>query len=163
METVKVHGIDELRRRLEALPREIAGKNGGPLLAALRKMGRKVQGDAKRIVRKKSGTLADNIIVVRSKDPRRVNATEAVRVTIRYKAKKYKDTKANRKAGRVGGKYKELGPLFYARFLEFGTSRQPAYPFMIPAFDMNKNDMPNIFKTELGAAIDRAVKKLSKR
>lgn len=43
---------------------------------------------------------------------------------------------------------------FYGRFLEIGTSKMPAYPFLLPAFEQNrkrvkKQIMADIFK-ELG-------------
>lgn len=158
-ETIRIEGLEEVRKRLLALPREISGKNGGPLLAALRKMGRVIQADAKARVRKKSGTLADNIIVVRKKN--QFTGTEEVNVTVRAKATKFKDNKANRRKGRVGGLYKAYGPLFYARFLEFGTSKMPAYPFLRPAFESHKGQLGDIFRNELSAAIDLAVRRLN--
>lgn len=161
-ETVQVHGLKELGERLRALPKEISGKSGGPLLAALRKMGREIQAEAKERVHVDTGTLRENIIVTRARDPKALGGTEAVHVTVRYKAKAYKDSKGNRKQGRVGEEYKDYGPLFYARFLEFGTEHAPAYPFMRPAFESKKAELPEMFKTELSAAIDRAVRKLNR-
>lgn len=161
-EIQNIEGLRELGERLKALPKEISGKSGGPLLKALRKMGRVIQGRAKNRVRRKTGTLADNIIVTRDKYARRKGMTEGVQVTVRYKAKGYKDNARNRRSGRVGGTYKNYGPLFYAKFLEFGTSKMPAYPFMRPAFEESKGDLGSIFRTELSAAIDSAVNKLNK-
>lgn len=161
-ETQNIEGLRELGERLKALPKEISGKSGGPLLKALRRMGKVIQGRAKDRVRVKSGTLRDNIVVVRDKRARRKGATEGVEVTVRYKAKGYKDNARNRRTGRVGGTYKNYGPLFYAKFLEFGTSKMPAYPFMRPAFEGSKNELGGIFKAELTKAIDDAVRKLNK-
>lgn len=161
-ETAQVHGLKELGERLRALPKEISGKNGGPLLAALRKMGRAIQQEAQARVPVDTGTLRENIIVTRERDPKGMGATEAVHVTVRYKAKAYKNNKGNRRKGRVGENYKDYGPLFYARFLEFGTEHAPAYPFMRPAFESQKSELPEMFKTELSAAIDRAVRKLNR-
>lgn len=161
--TVQVHGLKELGERLKALPAEIAGKNGGPLLAALRKMGREIQQEAQQRVPVDTGTLRENIIVTRSRNPQAVGMTEAVQVTVRYKARKYKDNKKNRRKKQVGEEYRDDGPLFYAKFLEFGTVKMQPHPFMRPAFEAKKSALPEMFKKELSAAIDRAVMKLRKR
>lgn len=154
---VEVTGLKELQARLLALPKEIGDK---PLKAALRKVGRVVQASAKNRVRRRTGALADNIIVARMRGLPK--GEEAVQVTIRAKARKYKDTKANRRKGRVGGEYADVGPLFYARFLEFGTSQMRAYPFLRPAFEMHKAALPEIFRRELFLAIEAAVLKMQR-
>lgn len=151
---IEVMGLRELNARLMALPAEIGNK---PLKAALRKVGRVVQKTAKDKVRRKTGALADNIIVARIR--KLPKGEEAVQVTIRARAKKYKDNARNRRTGRVGGAYADVGPLFYARFLEFGTSKMQAYPFLRPAFEQNKSELPGMLRTELSVAIDRYVAK----
>lgn len=154
VQRVEVTGLRELNARLLALPAEIGNK---PLKMALRKVGKVVQGSAKNKVRRKTGALADNIIVAQV---RKLPPTEvAVQVTIRAKAKKYKDNARNRKSGKVGTAYADVGPLFYARFLEFGTSKMPPYPFLRPAFEENKSTLPEMLRTELSQAIDRYVAK----
>ena len=41
----------------------------------------------------------------------------------------------------LGHYFADMGPTtFYARFLEFGTIKMPAYPFMIPAIDSVEKD-----------------------
>ena len=59
----------------------------------------------------------------------------------------------------MGGGYTDYGPLFYARFLEFGTSHQPAYPFLRPAFEEDKSSLPELIRDDLAAGIDKAMKK----
>lgn len=161
--TVDIPGLRELGERLKALPKEIAGKNGGPLLKALRRMGTVIQKDAKSRVAVKTGTLRDNIIVVRKRKDKLRPGEEGVDVTVRFKATAYKDNARNRRLGRVGGTYKNAGPLFYAKFLEFGTSRQPATPFLTPAFEAAKGTLPEMFRTALTKSIDEAVRKLAKK
>jgi len=162
-ETVKVEGLDELRIRLHALADELGPKANGPLLTALRRMGTVIQKDAQSRVAVKTGTLRDNIITARLPKRARKNGEEGVQVTVRANAKKYKDNARNRRLGRVGGDYKAYGPLFYARFLEFGTSHQPATPFLTPAFEANKAMLPEMFRSALSKSIDEAVKKIAKR
>lgn len=52
-----------------------------------------------------------------------------------------------------GVKFVEIGPtkgdnskFFYGKFLEFGTSKMPAQPFMGPAFEKNKGTIMNAMK-----------------
>lgn len=164
VEIVKIHGLKELEQRLKALPDEITKKGaGGPLLLALRRMGAKIQKDAKSRVAVDTGTLRDNIITTRLPRRKRKQGEDGVQVTVRAKAKKYADNARNRRLGRVGGEYNTYGPLFYARFLEFGTSKMAARPFLTPAFEAAKRELPGMFQKELARAIDDAVKKLAKR
>jgi HK97 gp10 family phage protein len=162
-EVRNVEGLRELGRRLKALPKEISGKNGGPLLKALRRMGAVIQKDAQARVAVKTGTLRDNIIVTRKRKQDLRPGEEGVEVTVRAKAKKFADNARNRKSGRVGGEYKSYGPLFYARFLEFGTSHQPATPFLTPAFESAKGTLPEMFRNALSKSIDEAVRKLARK
>lgn len=160
---VRIEGLREIGLRLKALPKEISGKNGGPLLKALRRMGVVIQKSAKAKVPVKTGALRDNIIVVR-KDKRRLRpGEEGVDVTVRYRFKTYVDSRGNRKKNRVGAQYKVHGPLFYARFIEFGTSKMQAKPFLRPAYEEAKGALPEIFRKELTAAIDQAVRKLASK
>lgn len=159
--SVKIEGMDAVVEKMRELAAMMDPKSrASPLLPALRKAGQVVQKDAKARVRKDTGTLRDNIIVSRVKGARKGGATEAVEVTIRYKAKKYSNRAYNRRTGRAWQEYQDLGPLFYARFLEFGTSKMPAYPFLRPAFDANASSLPNIVRDELAASIEKQITKL---
>ena len=45
--------------------------------------------------------------------------------------------------------------VFYWRFLEFGTSRQPATPFLRPALSNNIDAITNKFSEVFSAEIDK--------
>lgn len=47
------------------------------------------------------------------------------------------------------------GRAFYGRFLEFGTSKLAAKPFLRPAFDAKKDESLTIFKEKLAANIEK--------
>ncbi len=168
MTTVKVFGLKELEQKLKALADEFGQKKAkSTLRSALRKAGVVVQKEAQRRVhvdkRKPDDGVhvRDNIIVTSAKKtPPNV---VAVNVTVRTRSKKYVNNAKNRRAGRVGGAYRDMGRLYYAKFLEFGTSKMPAYPFMRPAFEAKKGELPGIIRDELALAIDRAVKRLRSR
>ncbi|MBF6792130.1 HK97-gp10 family putative phage morphogenesis protein [Acinetobacter baumannii] len=57
----------------------------------------------------------------------------------------YTNNSQNRRAGRVGKTYQIDLSVFYWRFLEFGTSRQPATPFLRPALYENIEQVTDIF------------------
>jgi HK97 gp10 family phage protein len=52
---------------------------------------------------------------------------------------------------------------FYSRFLEFGTSKMSAKPFMRPAFDESLPQMEAAFAEALTSGVKREVKKASKK
>lgn len=85
-----------------------------------------------------------------------------MRVGVRGGARQYTDTVKNRRAGRVGKTYKTLGDksnpggdTWYWRFLEFGTSRSRARPFLRPAFNRNRDKALTIIATDLDREITR--------
>ena len=158
MAEIHVDGLNDLLKRLVILADVTTDKDAQKSITkALRKSMQVVQKDAQSIVHVKSGTLKQNIIVAKARKP--PQGQIEMDVTVRYKAQAYKDNKSNRRKGLVGGTYKNYGPLFYGAFLEFGTVKMPAYPFMGPAWDRNKDALPDIFKTELSSAIDSAMAK----
>ncbi len=153
-DTVYVSGLKELQVRLQALSDTVGGKAASkPVVHALRQAANILKNDAINRVRKRTGTLAANIITTHPRT--KVPGVETINVTIRAKAKRYKDNKTNQRAGRSGGKYKDYGPLFYARFLEFGTSKMPAYPFLRPAFEAHKSELPDVVATNIREDLEK--------
>lgn len=162
MVDVRVDGLKELQTKLVALGNEYGTKAAfNPVRNALNKAARIVRDSAKQKVRRKTGTLAENIIATSRGKPDDRGYISA-KVTVRAKAKAYKANARNTRKGRVGAEYKDYGPLFYARFLELGTVKMPAYPFLRPAFEENKGALPEMIKNELAAAIERSVAKLKR-
>jgi HK97 gp10 family phage protein len=159
--TVEVSGLRELEAQLLAIGEEYGPKAAlSPVRRALGKAGKVVQATAKQKVRRKTGTLAENIIVTTYKKP--PEGQIGVKVTVRAKAKAYKSSSRNIRSGKVGLDYNFYGPLFYGSFLEFGTSHQPAYPYMRPAFEENKGMLPGLIRDELAKAIAASVKRLQR-
>lgn len=52
---------------------------------------------------------------------------------------------------------------FYMAFIEWGTARQPARPFMRPAWDRNKEQALVTFNDELITAVERAAERRARR
>jgi HK97 gp10 family phage protein len=160
-QVIAVSGLRELEAQLLAIGQEYGPKAAlSPVRRALGKAGKIVQASAQAKVHRKSGTLAENIIVTTYRKP--PEGQIGVKVTVRAKAKGYKSNSRNVRSGKIGLNYNFYGPLFYGSFLEFGTSHQPAYPYMRPAFEENKNMLPGLIRDELAKAIDATVRRLKK-
>lgn len=156
-DTVYVSGLKELQARLRALSDSVGGKAAQkPVAAALRKAAVILQKACVANIERQglvlTGTLKNNIVVYKKKAP---PGTVSYGVSVRSKAKKYKDTAANQRAGRSGGTYKDYGPLFYARFSEFGTRHEVAKPWMRPAFEEHKNELPEVVRDDLSLRLDK--------
>lgn len=92
------------------------------------------------------------------------------RVGVAGGARAYANTSANRRKGRVGKKYETLGDksnpggdTFYWRFLELGTEKIAATPFLRPAMESNQQRATEVFVEEFNAAIDRVIARAQKR
>ncbi|WP_151768895.1 HK97-gp10 family putative phage morphogenesis protein [Acinetobacter colistiniresistens] len=81
-----------------------------------------------------------------------------MRVGVRGGAKiPYTNNAQNKRSGKAGKSYVGDGRVFYWRFLEFGTSRQPATPFMRPALHENIQPVTDkfvqVFRLQLTAVL----------
>jgi HK97 gp10 family phage protein len=160
MVEVKLHGVEQTFATLRALPAEIASKRGGPVRAALRKAAVVVQKQelanlqtvtsnatsaGKRL---STGFLAKNVVVTRGKAPL---GSKGERFLVRVRRKTYPDTNG------------EVSTLKTAQLLEYGSSQQPAEPWIRPAVEGRGREAIETFERELRAGVDRAVRKLAKQ
>lgn len=159
--TVEVEGLGELLRRLEALPKEIAGKNGGPVRRALGRAARLVRDEVRANAPKRTGKLEANVIAARVRNDRPPGVSERFVVSVRGRRARYADTRENRRAGRVGQTYQRDGEAFYWKFIEFGTAKMAARPFIQPSFAARAADALDEFTRALGADLDKIVRKLN--
>jgi HK97 gp10 family phage protein len=164
-DTKTLHGLDGVLAALKALPPEIVSKNGGPVKSALRKGGVVIQKAAQENVRRvvtntqakgytSTEVLEKAIVVRRDPNPQRSGAAERYRVLI-ARGRKYGD-RLNKKGG------KPLTAVMTGRWLEFGDERQPAEPWMTPAFMSSKERALSTVVDELRKGVDRAIRKVSK-
>lgn len=150
---IKVEGLQELERRLLEFGPKVA-RNG---LRSSNYAGAKVIREAVRqSAPVRTGLLKASIEAFRRRGPQ----TQAKHsVGVKGVRKKYANTALNRRRGRVGRKYQADGPAFYARFVEFGTSKMTARPFMRPAFEKSSTAAIEAVKAGLAKAIERAAKR----
>ena len=155
MASANVAGLAELRLQLLRLGADIASKNGGPVRSALAKGARKVRdvvrlrapssadaGDGEGESEEKGGRLRNAIVAVRDKDPGAFGLTESY--VVRVKNGKDRDDKRG---------------AYYWRFVEFGTAKQPARPFLRPTFEAEKEAFAQEAVTDLRKAIASAVRR----
>jgi HK97 gp10 family phage protein len=154
---VEIKGLREIQQAMMKLPRRFDRKllNQSLLVGA-----RLVRDDAKR-----------RVPVLQTPDPRRVRGalmkaihagavrpdrhTASVWVRVRPLTKRQIAT-FKRKSGK-GAADNPLDP-FYWRFVEFGTSKMAARPFLRPAFEAKKVDAVNAAIADLRPRVDEAIK-----
>lgn len=146
---VQIDGLKELDAKLRRIADQFEDKAAtGITKNALRKAARVVRDDAKRLVPVDQGNVRDNIVVVTENAKNRPSDAPgdgpSALVTVRKFAKS------------------DGTPLYYARFLEFGTEKMSKKPFLRPAFDENKQSLPGIIRKSLADGIDKFVRKLPK-
>ena len=160
--TTQIHGLEPALRRMRAIGNDKTVKR------IARKAMRQAMNIARDEARQKVKRLDDPTtpekiwkeIVVQNGRSRNKN-TLVMRVGVRGGARiPYTNNAQNRRAGRVGKTYQADGRVFYWRFLELGTSRQPATPFLRPALYENIEQITDkfvqVFNFELSVVLGEA-------
>lgn len=149
----KLSGLDGVLELLQSLPAEVVSKGGGPVRIALRKGAMVIKNEAATNLTNatagdtSTGLLLANLVVSRGK---KLGGTRGERYIVRVRRKSY-----NRDGVSVSTQQT-------ARFLEYGTSDQPAEPWLRPAFASKAKQAILTTEAELIKSIDRVVKKLAK-
>lgn len=124
-ETLRLHidGLQQLDRQLHSLPDKVAGR---ALAAAVRAGARVVRDAARERAPVQTGTLQANIVIRNERSGSDAEKTALVAV--------------------------RNHPAYYWRFVEFGTRKMAAHPFLRPAFDACERE-----------AVDAITEKLEQR
>ncbi|RSQ52956.1 hypothetical protein EA702_16150 [Acinetobacter baumannii] len=160
--TTQIHGLEPALRRMRAIGNDKTVKR------IARKAMRQAMNIARDEARQKVKRLDDPTtpekiwkeIVVQNGRSRNKN-TLVMRVGVRGGARiPYTNNTQNRRSGRVGKTYQTDGRVFYWRFLELGTSKQPATPFLRPALYENIEQITDkfvqVFNFELSVVLGAA-------
>lgn len=155
---LKLTGFKELGDRLANLGPKLAARG----LRATALAGALVVRDAAKQTTAwsdRTGLLRKNIIVGEKRGQGFASRQSTYSVKVRNaKAQKYTNTATNRRLRRVGKKYQVEGTAFYGRFLEYGTSRMSARPWLRPAFDQSVTQAIEAMRARLGQAVEDAWK-----
>lgn len=174
--TVKVEGLRELGERMrglsEAVNKKIARAATAAAAGVIKKAAQqKVPVDTgtlkkgivvKRIPPGESGRTSMHMVTVSTREMRKYAAKSRAAIVelqgpIAPRMVNGKLVTARKLLGRKDS-YESFGDLFYAHFIEFGTVKMSARPFMRPAFDQNKERAVEVMKATLARGIERAAK-----
>lgn len=158
MMTVDIKGLKELQNALNQLPEKIQGR---PVRSAVGAAAKVVMDEAKRRVPIDTGQLCKAIYRGRSRSMS-AKGKETYVVGIRKGKAKYANTAKNRRMNRVGKSYQTRGEAYYFRYIEFGTAKMAAKPFLRPAFESKKNEAVRVMQQRLLEAIDKTARSLPK-
>lgn len=162
-DTRTMKGLDGVLDRMKTLPAEIVSKKGGIIAPALRKGGQVIQKQAQANVRAVTSntvaagytntmTLEKAIVVRRDPNPQRSGAAERYRVVI-ARGRKYPGGRLNKKGG------KPLTAVMTGRWLEYGDEKQPAEPWMTPAYMSTREKALNTVVEEIGSRLQKVIRK----
>jgi len=161
-EQVTISGLEGLLRSLREAPKAIQGR---AVQSGMRKGGNIIRDDARRRAPRASGFMASQIVT------RRANAKTRQRAgvgqggeyfTIGVKTgrrRKFANTKRNRRKGRAGKVYQETEWAYYWRFVEFGTKKMRASPFLTPAGEAKGPEAAQVVIDETWTALEKQLKK----
>ena len=157
----KVEGLRELKQALKRLPKELRVK---VLQQSLRPAANLVRNVAKAMAPQGPDTTRN--IKLKNGETITVNHRGGMlkdAIVVRTEKKKFKRNQAELRIGVLSGKTKKDGVnAWYWRFVEFGTSKQSAQPFLVPAFESTKYALSGMIKTSLAKGIERTAKRLNK-
>jgi HK97 gp10 family phage protein len=158
----KLEGLEEVMGKLKELPIDMRKKGGR---FALRKAAQVVRDSARDNAKTiddpaTSEEISKNIVEKWSgRYFSRTGGDMKFRVGVLGGAKGYAKASGELKGT---GKANPGGDTFYWRFVEFGTSKMPAQPFIRRAMTENINKATSTFISEYGKALDRALKRAKK-
>lgn len=157
---MRLRGLDGVLGTLKQLPPEVVSRRGGPVRAALRKGALVIQREAALNLARSvdalaadgdpqsTGLLLKNLVVTRGKEP---IGTKGERYLVRVRRKSYQR------------KGEPVTTLKTAQLLEYGSSQQPAEPWLRPAFQSRAPQAIKTIEVEMAAAIQRIVRRLARK
>lgn len=127
----EIKGLEEVLKKLYELPTKLEKK---VLRSAVRKGAVMIRDKARGYAPTDTGNLKKSIVVMN----KRIDGKIALKVgVLKRKSKNSKDP-------------------FYARFVEFGTSKMVAKPFMRPAFDASSDDVLEVVVNDIKLKVEEA-------
>lgn len=158
----ELEGIEALLGKLDSVTEDVKYKGGRfALRKAAQKMRDQAKQNAERVDDPESPTrIADNIVERWSNRRFKKTGDLMFRVGVLGGAK--------RPATAVGeiqgaGSGNPGGDTYYWRYLEFGTAKMAAQPFMRPAQDQAGQAIVSEFSRQYSKAVDRAIKRAKKK
>ncbi|WP_421560619.1 HK97-gp10 family putative phage morphogenesis protein [Pseudomonas sivasensis] len=150
--SLTVLGLGELQADFESLAKAVGNKIVRDAVIAGARVARD---EAKNKVPVRTGKLKKNIIAVRLKQ---ADTPGGATAGIRVKNPTGKQAKALKRPGKKGRTSKtDYDAPFYWKFLELGTSKMQAHPFIRPAWDGSLPEIEKAVADKLAEGIDSAI------
>lgn len=158
---VKLRGLDDLSRQISALKADLRRKVvKGALRDAAAPIRRAAKAAAPVLAQptktRVPGVVRDNVRVFASKLRRAARGEIGVYATVAVAPGKRKVLKRVRRLRRAGMAVVVRNDPFYFRFLEMGTKKMRARPFLGPAFQAHRQAALAIFERRIGERIAKA-------
>lgn len=159
----KMEGLEGVLATLKSLPPELVSKGGGPVRFAVRKAATLIRDRAAANMRARgmtpgkteknfaTGFTAKHIIAKRTK----LTRIKGERFVVTVK------TASHPNGNKIGKKPIRTNDIAF--IMEAGSAKQPAEPWLRPAFDEKRVEAASVMERELKAAIDRIVRKLARQ
>jgi HK97 gp10 family phage protein len=163
MADVEIKGLSELLAAMRQLPKEIEQKC---LRASVAPGAQLIRNTAQEIVTRKTGLVAKAVRIGFNKKestPGRVVYHVFVSMNVRAVGEMISGSRAATRRFRAAGNTGKMLTPYYWRFLEFGTSKMSAKPFMRPAFDVSSQQALSIITNKLADRIEKEAARLGKR
>ena len=158
-----VLGVNDVLSVLKNLPPEIVSKRGGPVKTAVFKAAKHVRDEERNALQRSldvrrekglsTGLLMKNVVARRSKY---IATGKGERYVVKISRKAY----PRKENTRTGSKPTTLKS---AHIMEYGSKKQVATPFILPAFRRSKDRAFHIMVDELDIGIAKIVKRLNRK
>ena len=160
----KMDGLEGVLATLQSLPPELVSKGGGPVRTAVRKAANIIRDEARSQMTARGnspGKTAQNYatgftskhIISRRTNLKFYKSGERFVVTVK--------TAIHPNGNKINGK--PLRTNDAAFILENGSAKQPAEPWLRPAYNLKRQQATQSMEVELKAAIDRIIRKLERQ
>jgi len=155
---VRLTGMDGVIKTLQELPSEVVSKNGGPVKLSLAKGARTYLAYQKQALVaaiaqngevESTGLLLSTMIASRGK---RLSSGKGERYLVRFKRKTYPDRKG-----------RPVTTLKTANLLEYGSSHQPATPFIRPTVQARGGEIIRVITGDLNKRLEKLVKQKARQ
>lgn len=150
----RIDDVDRLINQLSTLPSNVQRRGlDGAARAAMRPVQNAIALSAQKFDDPLTATQIYKMVVTQkaSRTAKRIGGT-MMRVGVIGGAKQPSDDKRSKR-------YASAGAAFYWRFREFGTEKQQAQPFMLPAFTSRLNEIQDVFADRMRKILDREVER----
>lgn len=154
---VELHGLEEVRRALRRLPKEIARRE---LNKALQPAAVLIRNSARS---RAPSSGEDFTRMLRGKTWNKDVFNLKDSIAIRNEKKKFLLDAARKRIGVLSNRRNPDDGAWYWRFVEFGTAKQPAQPFLVPAFEENKFTANRMIQRALLKGVERQARRVRGR